>query len=82
MACGHNTRNEDALELLEEVDRVLLAVVEKRIQPADGGIRWGEQSELYEDDNGRISFLGSAAGFAALRDNVEAVEEMRKRRSP
>ncbi|KAJ4211593.1 hypothetical protein NW759_012504 [Fusarium solani] len=79
MACGHNTRNEDALELLEEVDRVLLAAVEQRIQPIDKGINREEQSELYEDGNGRISFFGSAAGFTALRNNAEAVEEMRKR---
>ncbi|RSL89006.1 hypothetical protein CEP52_015048 [Fusarium oligoseptatum] len=79
MACGHNTRNEDALELLEEVDRVLLAAIDQRIQSKDGGVRWGGESERYEDGNGRISFLGSTAGFTALRNNAEAVGEMRKR---
>ncbi|KAM0421435.1 hypothetical protein ACHAPT_010789 [Fusarium lateritium] len=80
MACGHNTRNEDALELLDEVDRVLLAAVEQQIQPVDGGVKRGEQLELYEDGDGRISFLGSMTGFEALRSNVEAVEELRQRR--
>ncbi|EEU43654.1 uncharacterized protein NECHADRAFT_82658 [Fusarium vanettenii 77-13-4] len=43
------------------------------------GINREEQSELYEDGNGRISFFGSATGFTALRNNAETVEEMRKR---
>jgi hypothetical protein len=79
MACGHNTRDVDALEMLMEVDQVLLDAVELRIQPLDGGVKRGEHLELYEGKGGRVSFLGSKAGFTALRNNVEAVEEIRRR---
>ncbi|KAH6869491.1 beta-lactamase-like protein [Thelonectria olida] len=79
MACGHNTRDVDALEMLMEVDQVLLDAVELRIQPVDGGVKRGEQLELYEGEGGRVSFLGSRAGFTALRNNIEAVEEIRRR---
>ncbi|KAM5349239.1 hypothetical protein ACJ41O_005746 [Fusarium nematophilum] len=79
MACGHNTRDVDALEMLTVVDQALLDAVELRIQRVDGGVKRGAQVETYEAEGGRVSFIGSVAGFTALRNNVEAVEEIRKR---
>lgn len=58
MGCGHVTRDVDAEEFVVEVERFLSKVRRGLVEPQDKGETRGYRLVGYEQEDGRISFLG------------------------
>lgn len=73
IACGHNTYNADAEELLNGVDLFLYHVVQGWVEPGRSETSRDELTQSFDREDGKISFHGPVRLFEDFRNDPVAM---------
>jgi glyoxylase-like metal-dependent hydrolase (beta-lactamase superfamily II) len=74
IACGHNTYDADAEDLLGAVDSLLYHVVQGLVESGRSEISRDELTQSFEGEDGKISFLGPVRLFEDFRNDPNAMD--------
>jgi glyoxylase-like metal-dependent hydrolase (beta-lactamase superfamily II) len=81
IACGHNTYNADAEDLLRDVDSLLYRVVQGWVKSGHSETFGDELTQSFEGEDGKVSFHGPMRFFEDFRNDPIAMASISDRQS-